>query len=158
MAALLFWARPRPLPFGCGLGLAALGAAIRIWAAGTIHKSRRVTVTGPYAWVRHPLYAGSFLIANGYFFMSGLPEAFLIGIPLFALLHWAAIVIEERMLLALFGEEYAAYSRRVPRVLPTRLPRAMGEGSFSWSQVFYNREPLHLLGVVILSALFALRM
>jgi hypothetical protein len=131
--------------------------AVRLWSAGTIHKARQVTVAGPYAWVRHPLYVGSFLIACGYFLMSGRWQAFAVGIPVFVLLHWAAVHIEEAMLLALFGDEYAHYRRRVPQVLPYRRPQWM-EASFSWDRVLYNREPLHILGVVVMAGLFALRM
>jgi hypothetical protein len=131
--------------------------AIRLWAAGTIHKARQVTVTGPYAWVRHPLYAGSFLIANGYFLMSGRWQSFLIGIPVFLLLHWAAIRIEEEMLVALFGEEYARYREQVPQVVPTRRP-APHEPAWSWDRVLYNREPLHVLGVAIMAGAFLLLM
>src|SRR5262249_41206530 len=129
-AALLFWARPQPLPYLLGLALAAAGVAVRLWAAGTIHKARQVTVAGPYAWVRHPLYVGSFLIANGYFLMSGRWQAFAVGIPLFLLLHTAAVHIEEAMLVAIFGDEYLQYRRQVPQVLPTRVPPRR-EASFS---------------------------
>src|SRR5207302_3883533 len=156
-AAMLAAARPRPALYAAGLVLAVLGVAIRLWAAGTIHKGREITTSGPYAWVRHPLYVGSFVIALGYFAMSGLWEAFAIGIPLFLLLNWAAVVIEERMLAALFGPDYDSYCRRVPRAVP-RPPRGPAKGDFSWSQALYNREPLHIAGVIILSALFALIM
>src|SRR5207248_4105347 len=116
--AMLIWARPRPVPFACGALLALAGEALRIWAAGTIHKSRKVTVTGPYAWVRHPLYVGSFLIMAGYALMCGRWEALVVGLPIFVLFHGAAVVVEEKMLLVLFGKDYADFSRRVPRLIP----------------------------------------
>jgi protein-S-isoprenylcysteine O-methyltransferase Ste14 len=158
MAALLAWARPRPLLYFVGLGLVGLGSIVRLWAAGTIHKAREVTVSGPYAWVRHPLYAGSFLIACGYFAMCGRWQAFAIGIPVFALFHWVAIVIEEEMLLALFSDEYAQYRRQAPAVIPCRRPAPAAGASFSWDRVLYNREPLHALGAAVLSGAFALLM
>ena len=37
----------------------------KIAAAGTIHKGEVLTTWGPYAHLRHPLYAGSFLIGGG---------------------------------------------------------------------------------------------
>jgi protein-S-isoprenylcysteine O-methyltransferase Ste14 len=154
---MLAAARPRPGLYAAGLVLAVLGVAIRLWAAGTIHKGREITISGPYAWVRHPLYVGSFVIALGYFAMSGLWEAFAIGVPLFVALHWAAVVVEERMLIALFGSEYEDYCRKVPRALP-RPPRTPAAGDFSWPQALYNREPLHIVGVVLLAALFAVIM
>ena len=57
--AMLAWARPQPLPYAIGLLLAAAGVAVRNLAAGTLHKSRQVTTSGPDAWVRHPLYLGA---------------------------------------------------------------------------------------------------
>jgi protein-S-isoprenylcysteine O-methyltransferase Ste14 len=157
---MLAWARPQPILYAVGLLLAAAGAAVRIWAAGTLHKSRQVTTSGPYAWVRHPLYLGSFLIAFGYMLMSGRWQAVAIGVPLFLLFHGAAITIEEKMLLKLFGQEYADYARAVPRLLPRRLPANGGPamGTFSWERVLYNREPFNLIGVLILAALFGLRL
>jgi protein-S-isoprenylcysteine O-methyltransferase Ste14 len=159
---MLIWARPRAPMFAAGLLLAAAGEAVRIWAAGTIHKSRKVTVSGPYAWVRHPLYVGSFLIMTGYSLMCGRWEALAIGVPLFVLLHGAAVVVEEKMLLVLFGEAYAEYSGRVPRLIPR--PPSPGQApagssrSFSWRRVLYNREPFNVACVVVLSLLFALRL
>ena len=57
---MLAAARPRPGLYAAGLVLAVLGVGIRLWAAGTIHKGREITISGPYAWVRHPLYVGWF--------------------------------------------------------------------------------------------------
>ena len=45
--------------------VALAGEAIRVWAAGHLEKSREVTRSGPYRWTRHPLYAGSCVIALG---------------------------------------------------------------------------------------------
>lgn len=154
---MLYWARPQPPLYAAGCLLVALGAAVRVWAAGTIHKSKGVTQSGPYAWVRHPLYVGSFLIACGFFALSGLWQAWVIGVPLFLLFHWAATFCEEKLLVSLFGGEYVEYARRVPRAVP-RPPRGAARGSFSWNQVLYNREPLHLLGTLFLVAVFGVIM
>src|SRR5262245_40236752 len=61
---LVFRSRPRNVlnvadPFaGGGVLLILAGLAVRTWAAGTLRKQRELAVTGPYAWVRHPLYCG----------------------------------------------------------------------------------------------------
>lgn len=157
MAAL---ARPTPVMLSIGVALAVLAEAWRIWASGTIHKTEEVTTGGPYAYVRHPLYVGSFLHAVAYCFMSGLWPSFLIVVPLFCLLYGVAVFVEERMLLRLFGEEYAAYSRQVPRFVPkplaARPPRTGGE--FNWRQAMWNKEYVNVIWLVFLSGLFLARL
>ncbi|MGE5361373.1 MAG: hypothetical protein ACM3NQ_20340, partial [Bacteroidales bacterium] len=49
-------ARPTPTTLAWGLGVSAIGEAIRLWAAGHVEKGREVTSSGPYRWTRHPLY------------------------------------------------------------------------------------------------------
>src|SRR4051812_44106105 len=39
--------------------LIVAGLFVRSWAAGTLRKRRELATTGPYAWIRHPLYFGS---------------------------------------------------------------------------------------------------
>ena len=55
--ALTGWlAAPSPATIAAGAAVAALGEAMRIWAAGHLNKGREVTVSGPYRWLAHPLY------------------------------------------------------------------------------------------------------
>ena len=98
------------------------GEAIRVWAAGTIHKTKHVTTAGPYARIRHPLYFGSFFVALGYCCMSGHWSSFLVIMPLFFLFHGAAVWMEERTLSQVFGEEYRRYMRQVGRAFPRLRP------------------------------------
>ena len=46
--------------------LILVGLLIRSWAAGTLRKKKHLATTGPYAWIRNPLYAGSFLMMAGF--------------------------------------------------------------------------------------------
>ncbi|KIL97289.1 putative conserved integral membrane protein [Paramagnetospirillum magnetotacticum MS-1] len=71
---------------------------------------------GPHAWVRHPLYAGAFLILWGAA-PSPLGLATAIWGSLYLLVGTAC---EERRLLARYGEDYAAYRARVPAFVPWR--------------------------------------
>lgn len=73
---------------------------------------------GPYAYTRHPIYLGVWLISLG----LGL----LFGFPLIAsilLLFWLNLVIhfEEKELCEAYGREYEEYKRRVPRFIPWRV-------------------------------------
>src|SRR5262249_1136246 len=128
----------------------------------TIHKSREVTTGGPYAYVRHPLYFGTFFITLGYGFMSGLWWSFAFLIPLYFVLHGAAVASEERKLCALFGDAYRDYARHVARVcagvLQPRGSTLTGRGMFRWSQVLSNNEHVTVLFTLIMTLLFAARL
>ena len=73
-------------------------------------------ITGPYRWVRHPLYLGWMLASFGAAHMTGdrLAFAAITSIYLIAAVPW-----EERSLRQSFGEDYATYTRRVKwRIVP----------------------------------------
>ena len=161
---LLIPARPNATMFWTGVLLAVIGQGIRIWAAGTIHKSQEVTTGGPYAYVRHPLYCGTFFITLAYGMMSGLWWSLAVLLPLFIILHAAAVASEETKLCEMFGDAYREYARRVGRFLP-RLGRADAgansvprRGAFSWSQVLFNHEHVTVLFTLTMTLLFAARM
>src|SRR3954447_818974 len=63
VAFLAFVAREYPTP--PGIVLCFLGASLRYWASGYLRKDSRPAVGGPYAWVRNPLYLGTYLMAIG---------------------------------------------------------------------------------------------
>src|ERR1700757_2531477 len=66
-AAFYIWrARPNWPSLLAGATVAAVGIAIRALASGHIRKNREVTTSGPYAYVRNPLYLGSILIGVGF--------------------------------------------------------------------------------------------
>src|SRR3954471_11846919 len=62
---VLVLARPTSRSLLVGMSIAACGEAIRIWAAGHLHKAREVTASGPYRWFAHPLYVGSTVMGIG---------------------------------------------------------------------------------------------
>src|SRR6202050_1142554 len=62
-AAFYIWrARPTWASIFVGVAIALLGIAIRALASGQVQKNQVLTQTGPYAYVRNPLYLGSILI------------------------------------------------------------------------------------------------
>ncbi|MBI4054977.1 MAG: isoprenylcysteine carboxylmethyltransferase family protein [Elusimicrobia bacterium] len=143
----LLLAHPRSrLLFLCGLLLAILGEMLRLWAAGCLHKGRELSREGPYAWVRHPLYLGALCMMGG----SAL-VVFSLHHPGQTALVWAVLlwtwikiyppkmILEERHLTKLYGEEYAGYCRRVPRLFPG-WPRGLSIGPFQLAQLLRNRE------------------
>jgi protein-S-isoprenylcysteine O-methyltransferase Ste14 len=130
-----------------------LGVAIRIWARGHLDRRTRLTQTGPYRFVRHPLYVGSFLIGLGISAMLGRWFA----PPLFAVTYLAMYlpkaIREDRYLLGKYGAEYQAYQSRVgavfPRLFsrPAESPAAGPPIHFEWQRVIGHREWKTWLGV-----------
>ena len=49
-----------------GIGYIIAGILIRLWSNGYAIKNDKLTTSGPYAFVRNPLYLGTFLIAIGF--------------------------------------------------------------------------------------------
>src|SRR6185436_18960456 len=108
---VLILSRPSARSLALGMSIAAVGEAIRIWAAGHLHKSREVTASGPYRFVGHPLYVGSSVMGVGLAIAcSSLVVAALIALYLVTTLT-AAVKSEE------------AYLRRAVRSLPQRRRR-----------------------------------
>lgn len=104
------------------LGVALMLAAIlgRMWATLYIggRKNGVMVVDGPYSACRHPLYFFSILGAVGLgLLLASLTLALVLGGATAAILS-ATAAREERALHALFGDDYARYAARVPRLIP----------------------------------------
>ncbi len=112
-AVTLIVADPTWASWRAGLAVAVAGEALRIWAAGHLEKSREVTRSGPYRWLRHPLYAGSSLIALGSVIAArhALVAAFALSYMVVTLT--AAIRAEESFLRQRFGDAYDRYLVRL---------------------------------------------
>ena len=120
--ALVAWSAPTPRSLIAGAPLVAAGVALRSWAVGHLVKSERITVSGPYAHLRHPLYLGTLLIGLGLAAMLG-GAAALLGAS--ALSLWFALRylprkerVETARLLRRHGELYARYRAEVPSLWP----------------------------------------
>ncbi len=123
-AVYLYLAATRPshpAAIAWSLVLVLSGLALRAGASGTVEKNRELTVTGPYAYTRNPLYLGSMLMAAGFALalMSWL-VALLLAAD-FAAIYIPVIAAEERFLRATFPQ-FNDYGRHVPRFLPRLTP------------------------------------
>lgn len=141
VAALSFWlAQPTVRSLGLGLAVALVGEGLRIWASGHLEKGREVTRSGPYRFVRHPLYLGSSLMGLGFVLAArSVAVAIFVALYLGATLV-AAMRTEEAALDARFAGEYAAY--REGRATPS-------DRTFSLTRVHANREPRAILGLAV---------
>lgn len=154
-----FWrARPSLPALAASLVLVIPGILLRGYASGYVKKNAELTITGPYAYTRNPLYLGSILIAFGFALAARSWWIALALAALFALIYWPVILGEEEYLLAHFSG-YDDYIRCVPRLLPSlrRPAKGGGYGEFSWQLYSKHREYNSLLGsALIYLALIAL--
>ena len=134
-----------------GIVVIAAGLFVRLWANSHIGavkvnaargeaKIGRLVTTGPYAFVRHPLYFGTLVIGAGLFVIVGNPWLALVGFIFFLLVYGRKMQEEERLLRAECGAAYDAYERVVPRWLPTGRHYAVGQGAWSWRSVAASKE------------------
>lgn len=153
-------AGPSRASLDAGVVLSALGLALRGWSAGTIHKGEVLTVSGPYAYVRNPLYVGSFLIGAGLAIAGGSLLWLLLFLLFFVTLYGPTVAAEAARLTEQFGHRYVEYAAQVPAFVPRLKPFKAGGVAepFRWSQYERNREWEALLGTVAVFALLWLKM
>jgi len=116
------WQRaPRLTAVAWSLALVLPGLWLRAYASGYVKKNRELTMTGPYGYVRNPLYLGSMLIAAGFAVaLLSWPVALLLAVG-FTVIYVPVIASEERFLRATFPG-FDDYCRRVPRLIPRLTP------------------------------------
>lgn len=148
-AAAFVLARPTSQSLMIGGGIAMLGEALRVWASGHIDKGREVTRSGPYRFVRHPLYLGSAIMAAGFSIATrsigvGAIAAIYVGTTFVA-----AVRTEEALLDRQFRGEYSEY--RKGRATPVARP-------FSVARVIANREYQAMAGLGVAIGILALKL
>jgi len=145
--ALIVWPRipwgwwslrlvPRgPLTSVVALALLLAGLAFTVWARLHLGRNWSGTVTlkeghelirsGPYAYVRHPIYTGLLVALLGSAIACGEVRA-LIGLSVVAGAFIRKLRIEERFMREIFPGQYQRYCAEVPALVPfTKLPRSV---------------------------------
>jgi protein-S-isoprenylcysteine O-methyltransferase Ste14 len=146
--AAVVLARPTWDSWRLGLLVGAIGEVIRVWAAGHLEKSREVTRSGPYRLVRHPLYAGSTIMAAGVVLASrSVILGVLVTVYMVATIA-AAVKSEEAFLAKAFGDTYAQYRRSAGEPMRRR---------FSIERALRNREQRAVIGLLAGFAILALK-
>jgi protein-S-isoprenylcysteine O-methyltransferase Ste14 len=108
-----------------GLLIFLIGIMLRVWSQMHIHyrlrEPRTLTTTGPYVYVRNPIYIGNTLILTGTTLISEL--VWLAPIMIMACIVTYSLVVryEESHLTEKYGTPYLEYLKRVPRWLPTSI-------------------------------------
>ena len=150
---------PTRAPWIAGALVVVLGMLVRLWASGIVHKNELLATSGPYGFVRHPLYVGNISIGLGFCLASGLWWSWL-G---FAVLLWIfyphTIRYEDQKLRRLFGAPWERWSHVTralwPRLTPyTDAEAETGGQRAQWSfrlSLARNGEPVHIaVGVLFL--------
>lgn len=111
-----------------GVGVAVLGFALLQWAHVALSRNwsdrprllndQQLVTTGPYRWVRHPIYTAFLLILSAPFLLSANWVIGLLWIASTALEVAARVRYEEALLAAHFGDNYRDYMAHTGRLLP----------------------------------------
>lgn len=120
-------------PVAIAAGILAICAAVgSVWLITTAVKTlgkewsltarlvegHKLATTGPYAYVRHPIYTGmlGMLVATGLAFSHW--AALLAALVIFFVGTIIRVRSEEKLLREAFGEQFDNYARRVPAIVP----------------------------------------
>lgn len=150
---VLAFARPTPPAVLCGTVVGAIGLLLRAYAAGHLHKQDILTISGPYAYTRNPLYLGSAIVAAGAAIAFHSWASALLVFAYFALFYTVVMRREEQELRTHHGAAFDEYAKAVPlffpRFAPAKLPSNVS-ASFSFAQYKKNREYRAAIGFFLL--------
>ena len=164
-ALVLLCAHTTTLSFQIGIIVVTLGELVRLWANGYVGhvkvnrteaspgtaKIGRLITAGPYAFVRHPLYLGTFLIAAGTFIIVGNWYLGIAAMALLVTMYRRKMAEEEARIQHEWGEAYARYHESVSRWLPLRRRYAHAEGRWSWQGIVASKEWKTAIWSIVLS-------
>ena len=142
---VFFLAKDRMLApswFVSGAVITLLGEWLRLWAAGHLRKNKQLTTTGPYSYVKNPLYIGTLLITVGYSAMAMNYWIMIAGFVWF-FIYYAPYKKkqENEKLVGSFGAAWTEFDKAVPDYLPRLTPYpGRGTNRWNWAVVKENSE------------------
>jgi protein-S-isoprenylcysteine O-methyltransferase Ste14 len=119
---LAAFGRPSAAAWWVGMALVVFGIAVRTWASGVIFKNEVLATSGPYGFVRHPLYVGNIAVLGGFAWASALWWAAPLVLAFLLFYYPPAIEYEDRKLQRMFGEPWCDWSVQVRALLPRLRP------------------------------------
>lgn len=127
-----------------------LGFAGRVWSSGFLVKNDALTITGPYGFVRNPIYVSNLLLGIGLILLSGHYWTIVILVLLYVVCYLPGMRVEEENLRRRYGPAFEAYASAVPLIVPRFRPAA-GYGGSSWrvTAYFENKELYVSTGLII---------
>jgi len=130
---MVLFARPTPATLLSGVVLTLLGESLRFWGVAYAGSLTRVTggvgapevvISGPFSYVRNPLYIGNILMYTGVGLMANAltPWLVLVALVYFIFQYSLIVSLEEEFLEKEFGEGYREFKNNVPRFFPRLRP------------------------------------
>ena len=162
---MILFAVPTSFSLIVGIVLIASGEFLRLWGVAIAGSETRTTgpvggtfliTTGPFAYVRNPLYVGNIIIYTGFGVMSLalFPWLTAVAFIVFTVEYIMIVSLEEEYLEKTFGEEYDRYRKSVPRFLPALKKYSPGDNpqpGLDWRRGFASeKRTLQAIGVLIL--------
>ncbi len=151
-----YFADPYPtIPFlhHFAKALIILGLMTRMYASGFVLKNKELSTTGPYAFMRHPLYTGNILILVGLCGINGSLWSLITAVIFFWFYYPPAIEYEDRKLKSLFPETWENWASKTPalrpKIPPNNLFKKLDLNRWSLKKsLITNYEPVIVIYVV----------
>ncbi|MDE0684653.1 MAG: isoprenylcysteine carboxylmethyltransferase family protein [Candidatus Poribacteria bacterium] len=131
IVAMLYFAEPVWHSVVMGVPFIVVGELLRGWAVGyagastrarTLGAARDLVTTGPYSYVRNPLYLGNFLLSLGVCLVANVYWLVAVLVVGYFFQYLPIIAVEETYLLESCGSVYQTYREQVSRFIPQFRP------------------------------------
>jgi protein-S-isoprenylcysteine O-methyltransferase Ste14 len=156
---VLWFARPTPCSIAIGAIVGLIGLWLRAYAAGYLQKHEILSVGGPYARTRNPLYLGSAILAVGVAMATHSWVSSVLLCVYFTIFYPIVMRREEAELRERYGASFDEYARVVPLFIPrvsaANLPES-NVAAYSPAQYKKNREYQAAIGFLLLLVLLFL--
>ena len=157
-AVVYIWlARPTRTSLIAGTLVLLPGLVLRGLASGHVQKDKQLTISGPYAYTRNPLYLGSLMLAGGFAIAARSWWIVAVMLLMFAVIYVPVIAGEERYLRQTFPE-YDDYARHVPRRLPRLTPYGSRQSAYSSARYWKHREYEASIGCAVVLAVLIVKL
>ena len=157
-ALVYIWlARPTRTSLIAGALVLLPGLVLRGLASGHVQKDKQLTISGPYAYTRNPLYLGSLMLAAGFAIAARSWWIVAVMLLMFAVIYVPVIAGEERYLRQTFPD-YDDYARHVPRILPRFTPYGSQQSAYSSARYWKHREYEASIGCAVVLAILVVKL
>jgi protein-S-isoprenylcysteine O-methyltransferase Ste14 len=155
--AYIWLSKPTSHSILIGSAIAFIGLTVRALSSGHVRKNEQLTMSGPYAYIRNPLYFGSIVMAAGFTIAARSWWIALIAAVFFFAIYFPVIRAEEEYLRGHFSE-FEEYKRKVPRLFPRLTPYRSSAEAFSWHLYWKHREYNAALGSLLIAAILVAKL